>query len=160
MSNLTVTTPGDREILITRVFRAPRNLVFECLTTPALLERWMLGPPGWSLDVPEFDLKVGGRFRYMWRKEGGKEMGMSGEFREITPFDRLVHTELFDEDWTAGETLVTYRLTEEGGRTTLAMTILYSSREARDMVLQSPMDSGVVASYERLDDLLASLAVR
>ena len=77
--------------------------------------------------------------------------------REIAPPDRLVHTELFDDDWTGGETQVTTVLVEQGGKTTLTMTILYSSREARDAVLKTPMEQGVAASYDRLAELLATL---
>jgi uncharacterized protein YndB with AHSA1/START domain len=157
MSALTVTTPSDREIRMTRNFNAPRYLVFECLTTPALLQRWLLGPPGWELQVPVWDLRVGGRFRWVWTRAGGQEMGMNGEFREIRPPERLAHTELFDEDWTQGEALVTTVLTEQEGRTTLEMTILYQARDARDAVLKSGMERGVSDSYDRLDDVLVTM---
>src|SRR6476620_2015749 len=88
---LKITTPSDREIAITRIFDAPRELVFEAMTTPALLQRWLLGPPGWTMPVCEIDLKVGGKYRYVWRNErDGSEMGMGGVFREIVKPQRLV----------------------------------------------------------------------
>ena len=152
---LRVTTPADREIVRTRVFDAPRELVFEALTKPGLLQRWLLGPPGWSLPVCEIDLDVGGALRFVWRGPDGTEMGMSGVYREVAPPERLVHTELFDADWTGGETLVTTVLREQAGRTTLTSTVLYSSWEARDAALRTGMEQGVAASYDRLAELLA-----
>jgi uncharacterized protein YndB with AHSA1/START domain len=157
-NTLKVTTPTDREIAMTRAFDSPRRLVYEALTKPELVQRWLLGPPGWTMPFCEIDLKVGGRFRYVWRKSDGQEMGMGGVYREISPPDRLVHTELFDEDWTGGETLVTTVLTEKAGKTTLTTTVLYASREIRDAILKSPMEQGVAASYDRLEALLATAA--
>ena len=155
---LKVTTPTERGIVMTRVFDAPHRLVFEALTKPELFKRWLLGPPGWSLPVCEIDLKVGGACRFVWRGPDGTDMGMRGAYREIVPPERIVHTELFDEDWTGGETLVTTVLVEDGGKTTLTMTVLYSSREARDAALSTGMEQGVAASYDRLAELLASIA--
>jgi uncharacterized protein YndB with AHSA1/START domain len=156
--SLEVTTPTEREIVMTRVFDAPRRLVFNAWTQPELVKRWMLGPPGWTMPVCEIDLRVGGRYRYVWRGEDGREMGMGGVFREVAPPERLVTTELFDEDWTGGETLSTLVLTEAGGRTTMVNTVLYSSQEARDGALKTGMADGVEASCVRLEELLATLA--
>ncbi len=153
--NLQVTTPSGREIAMTRVFDAPRHLVFEALTKPELVQRWLLGPDGWSMPVCEIDLKVGGAYRYVWRHDqNGREMEMGGVFREIVRPERVVLTEKMDEYPT--EALVTNSLDEQGGRTTLTNTSLYDSQETRDAVLKSGMEKGVVASYARLDDLLAS----
>lgn len=153
---LQVTTPTEREIVMTRVFDAPRRLVFEALTTPELLKRWLLGPPGWSMVVCEVDLKVGGAYRYVWRNTKGTDMGMGGVFREIVPPERLVATEVFDESWYPGEALDTSVLVEQGGKTTLTLTVLYESREARDAALSTGMEDGMAASYDRLADLLAA----
>ena len=156
---LQVTTPTDREIVLTRVFDAPRTLVFDAFTRPELLTRWLLGPPGWSMGVCEVDLKVGGTYRYGWRHDkDGTVMGMGGVFREIAAPERLVATERFDEPWYLGEALVTILLAEQGGKTTLTQTLRYESREARDAVIKSGMDTGVEASYDRLAELLASAA--
>jgi len=155
---LKVTTPTDREIAMTRVFDAPRRLVFEALTKPELVQRWLLGPDGWSMPVCEIDLKVGGAYRYVWRRDkDGSEMGMGGVFRDIVPPERLVATEKFDEAWYPGEALTTTVLVEEGGRTTLTTTVRYESREARDGVLKSGMETGVARSYDRLEEVLASM---
>ena len=155
---LEITTPSDREIMMTREFDAPRRLVFDAFTKPELVQRWLLGPPGWSMPVCEIDLRVGGRYRYVWRRDrDGTKMGMGGVYREIVPQERLVCTELFDEAWYPGESLITTTLVERGGKTTLTSTILYVSQEARDGVLKSGMESGVAVSYDRLAELLTSL---
>jgi uncharacterized protein YndB with AHSA1/START domain len=152
--NLKLTTRGDREIVMTRVFDAPRRLVFDALTKPELVKQWLLGPPGWSMPVCEIDLRVGGAYRYVWRHESkGTEMGMRGVYREIVP-ERLVATERFDQPWYPGEAVGTVVLVEQGGKTTLAQTVLYESREVRDGVLKSGVEQGVAASYDRLAQLL------
>ncbi len=153
--NLKLTTRGDREIVITRVFDAPRKLVFDAFTKPELVKQWLLGPDGWSMPVCEIDLKVGGKYRYVWRRDkDGTEMGMGGVYREIVAPERVVATEKFDQSWYPGEAVGTFVLVEQGGKTTLTQTILYESREARDGVLKSGMEKGVVASYDRLAKLL------
>ena len=154
---LQVSKSGDREVVIARAFDAPRKLVFDAFTKPELVKRWLLGPPGWSMPVCDIDLKVGGRFRYVWRNEArGKDMGVGGAYRELVPPERIVHTELFDEDWTGGETLVTTMFTEEGGKTTATMTVRYASSAAREAALGTGMTRGMAESYERLAEVLAS----
>lgn len=147
---------GDREIIMTRVFDAPRDLVFDALTKPELVKRWLLGPPGWSMPTCEIDLKVGGTYRYVWRNEDGCEMGMGGKYTEIVRPERIAHTELFDQAWYEGESLSTWVLSEKDGNTTLTLTMRYGSRQTRDGVLESGMASGVATSYGRLDEILAS----
>jgi uncharacterized protein YndB with AHSA1/START domain len=160
-NTLTVTTPGDRDIVMTRVFDAPRALVWEALTTPDLIRRWLLGLPGWTMTTCEFDLRVGGAYRYEWRKDDGTVMGMGGVLREVVPPERMAATERFDQSWYPGEGMVSQVLTEKDGRTTVTMTLRYESREARDMVVQSGATAGMEMGYARLDELLAALpAVR
>jgi uncharacterized protein YndB with AHSA1/START domain len=156
---LQVTTPTEREIVMTRGFDAPRRLVFDAYTRPELLKQWMFGPDGWVLAVCEVDLRVGGRYRYVWRRERtGTDMGLGGVFREVTPPERLVATERFDDAWYPGEGLSTLVLTEAGGRTTLTQTMRYESREARDAALKSGMDDGMAAGFDRLEGVLAGMA--
>jgi uncharacterized protein YndB with AHSA1/START domain len=152
---LSLTTREDREIVMTRAFDAPRRLVFDAFTKSELVKRWLLGPPGWSMPVCEIDLRVGGAYRYIWRHADGKEMGMRGVYREVAPPERIVCTELFDEPWYPGEALTTTALAEHGGRTTVTITILYISKEARDGVLNSGVERGVAASYDHLEEILA-----
>jgi uncharacterized protein YndB with AHSA1/START domain len=161
MGTLKLTTPSDREIAMTRVFDAPRQLVFDAHTKPDLVRQWLLGPPGWSMPVCEMDLRVGGTYRWVWRHDtNGSEMGMGGVYRDIVAPERLVTTERFDEAWYPGEALNTLVLIEQGGRTTLTQTMRYESRDARDAVIKSNMEQGVAASYDRLADLLASTPAR
>ena len=117
---LKITTPTDRDVVITRAFNAPRDLVYDCYTKPELVKRWLGVHNGFTLEVCEIDLRVGGAYRYVWRGPGGFEMGM-------------------------------------GGMTTSTLTVQYESKEARDIVLKSPMDQGMEAGYKILDGLLASL---
>ncbi len=157
---LKITTAGDRELVMTRVFDAPRKLVFDAHTKPELVRRWLLGPPGWSMPVCEMDVRVGGTYRWVWRHDTKKtEMGMGGVYREVRAPERLVSTEKFDEAWYPGEALNTLVLVEQGGRTTLTQTMRYESRAARDAVIKSGMEKGVTASYDRLDDVLAATSV-
>src|SRR5438128_8565437 len=127
---LEVTTPTEREIVLTRIFNAPRRLIFDALTRPELLERWF-GPRGRSLVVCEVDLRVGGAWRFVLRGPDGRDMGMRGVYREIVPPDRSVHTESFD-DFPGESVVTTVLVVEQGGKTTLTGTILYESKEIRD----------------------------
>jgi uncharacterized protein YndB with AHSA1/START domain len=154
--SLTVTTPSEREIAMSRVFDAPRHLVFDALTTPELLKRWY-GPPGWSLVVCEIDLRVGGAWRFVTRKPEGKEIGQRGVYREIVAPERLVNTEAW-EDWDAGELLVTAVLVEQNGRTTFTSTILFPTRQVRDTLLKHGMTDGASQTYDKLATYLASVA--
>jgi uncharacterized protein YndB with AHSA1/START domain len=153
-AKLKVTTPNDREISMSRVFDAPRRIVFEALTKPERVKRWLTGPPGWSMTVCEMDLKVGGSYRFVWTGIGRTLMGIRGVYREIVPSERLVNTEVFDQPWYPGEGLVTNALVEQDGRTTLTLTVRYDSREIRDAVIKSAMEEGVAHTYDNLADLL------
>jgi len=153
-----ITAHGDREIVVTRVFDAPRRLVFDAYTKPELVKKWLLGPDGWWMPVCEIDLRAGGKYRYVWKSESdGREMGMGGMYREVVAPERIVATEVFDEAWYPGEAVDTIVLVERDGKTTLTQTILYDSRATRDAVLKSPMQTGMAASYDRLEKFLASL---
>jgi uncharacterized protein YndB with AHSA1/START domain len=149
---LKVTTPTDREVVMTRVFDAPRSLVFDAFSKPELLKRWF-GPRGWSLVVCDVDLKVGGGFRFVLRGPDGKDMGMRGVYREIVAPERSVHIESFDDY--PGESQVTSVFTEQDGKTTLTATVLYPSQEVRDAVINSGMEHGAAESYDKLAELLA-----
>jgi uncharacterized protein YndB with AHSA1/START domain len=150
---LTVTTPSDREIVLTRVFDAPRRMVFQAFTDPELLQLWF-GPRGWTLTVCEVDLRVGGSFRFVLLGPEGTELKIRGVYLEITPPERSVHTESYDDY--PGESQVTTVLAEHGGKTTLTATVLYPSREARDAVIDAGMEHGAAESYDRLADMLAA----
>jgi uncharacterized protein YndB with AHSA1/START domain len=157
VSKLKISTPSDREIAMTRAFDAPRSMVFDAWTKPALLNRWLGVFGGWSFVVCEIDLKVGGKYRYVWRGKDGNEMGMGGVFREIVRPERLVCTEKFDDPWYEGEAIDTTVFVERDDRTTVTTTVLYASKEVRDAVLKSPMEGGVSKSYDKLAELLAAM---
>ncbi len=151
---LEMTILSDEEIAFTRVFHAPRALVFDAFTKPDMLKQWM-----WAMIAPlekcTADLRPGGAIRYEWALPGGGTMGMSGSYIEFDPPKRCVHTELFDEDWTGGEVVVTTEFAERGGQTTVTMTLTYLSKAGRDMALQTDMIVGMEETFGKLDKLLA-----
>ena len=150
---LQVTTPTEREIVLTRVFQAPRRLVFDAMTKPELLKKWF-GPRGWWLVECEVDLRVGGAWRFVLRGPAEREMRMHGMYREIAAPERSVHTEIIDPF--AVESIVTTVLTEADGKTTLTGTVLYPSQEIRNMVAKSGMEHGAAETYDRLEEMLAA----
>lgn len=150
------TTPSDTEVVATRVFDAPRQLVWDAFTKPEHIRQWMLGPDGWTMPICEMDLRPGGRWRWGWAKEDGSEpFEMSGEYREVDPPNRLVNTERWGEEW--AEALTTTEFFDEGGRTRVVCTASYPSKEARDAAMQTGMTDGWGQSYDRLAKLLPSL---
>jgi uncharacterized protein YndB with AHSA1/START domain len=153
MSQLSITTPSDREVQLNRVFDSPADLVFRALTEPELLRRWY-GPAGWEITVCDIDLRVGGKWRIVSRKPGGKEIGQFGVYHEIVKPIRLVNSEAW-EDWDAGETLVTTTLEEQDGKTIFKATILFPSKEVRDTVVKSGLEHGAAETYDKLAQLLA-----
>ncbi len=159
IGKLRIATQGDREIVIRRDFAAPRHLVFDAYTKPELVRRWLLGPPGWTMPVCEIDLRVGGKYRYEWRNQKGGAMAMGGVHREIVVPERLTATQIFDDDWTGGETIGTIVLAEAAGGTALTQTILYASAAARAAALATPMADGMEAGFMNLERLLAEPGV-
>jgi uncharacterized protein YndB with AHSA1/START domain len=149
---LKVTLPSDREVVLTRVFDAPRQLVFDAFSKPELLKCWF-GPRGWSLVACDVDFRVGGGFRFVLRDADGRDMGMR-VYRELAPPDRSVHVESFDDF--PGEAQVTALFVEQNGKTTMTATLLYPSKEVRDAVIQSGMEHGAAESYDKLAELLAA----
>jgi uncharacterized protein YndB with AHSA1/START domain len=157
---LEVTTPSEREIALIRTFDATRNLVFDAWTKPELVKQWLGIFGGWSFAVCEIDLRVGGKYRYLWRGPDGAELGMGGVYREIVPPERIVCTEKFDQSWYEGDAVDTTVFVEERGKTTVTTTVRYASKEVRDAVLKSPMEGGVARSYDKLAQVLASTSAR
>lgn len=153
-----VTPKGDREFVITRSFNAPRELVFDAMSKPAMIKKWLNGPPGWSMTTCKVDLRVGGRYRYVWSNSAGADqgMGVSGVYKEVKRPERIVNTEQFEPAWYPGEALSTTVLTEKHGTTVMTVTARYDSRKIRDEILASPMEGGLEFSYQALDALLAA----
>jgi uncharacterized protein YndB with AHSA1/START domain len=155
-----VTQPSDREVQVTRSFRAPQALVYRAYTEPELVRRWLLGPPGWSMPVCEMDVRVGGRYRWRWRSdENGAEFGFSGTFREVRPPSKLVHTEGYDpgtvgDDFPRNDAIVTVTFMQEGDHTTVTTSVDFGSKQARDAAVATGMTDGMEQSYQLLDRLL------
>jgi uncharacterized protein YndB with AHSA1/START domain len=151
-----VTTPSDREIRLTRLFDAPRHLVFEAMTKPEHVKQWWgrLGD-GYSVPVCEIDLRPGGAWRFVNRHPKG-EATFYGVYREIAPPDRLVFTEIY-EPFPDGDSLVTTVFTEENGKTRMTITCLYPSVDVRDMVMKTGMEKGAGISYDQLEVLVSEL---
>lgn len=150
------TMPSDLEVVITRVVDAPRRLVYDAWTRPEYIRQWLLGPEGWTMPVCEIDPRPGGKWRYVWRTADGNEMTLAGIVREMTPPERLVTTESWGPEWP--ETVNTVVFTESGGRTTVWLTVVYPSKEARDAALQTGMKEGMDQGFARLDRLVKTLA--
>ena len=151
-----VTLPSDTEILITRTFDAPADLVFKAYTTPDLVRRW------WGFETSEWvtcdiDLRVGGTWRFVTKEANGMEVGFHGEYREIDRPHRLVATEAFEgvPDPDANAALNILTLAESDGATTLSLLCRYPDQQTRDMVVASGMEGGLQVSYNRLEDLVA-----
>lgn len=152
-----VSTPSDREIHMTRLFDAPRQLVFDAMTKPEHVRRWWgCISEGHSVTTCEIDLRVGGAWKFVHRGPEGEYPAFYGVYKEIDAPGRLVYTEIF-EPYPDGESLVTQILTDENGKTRLDLTARYESLEVRDMVIKTGMEKGAAISYDRLEDLVIEL---
>jgi uncharacterized protein YndB with AHSA1/START domain len=142
---------GERELVMRRIFRAPRARVFEAWTRPELVARW-LGPRSWTMARCEIDLRVGGAWRYLMRGPDGSTMIMAGVFRQVEVPERLVTTERYDDG--PNETLNTITFTELDDRTTVSCHLLFSSQELRDRRLKTNMARGAGEGFDRLEEML------
>src|SRR5262245_5705437 len=155
-----VDLPSEHEVMVSRSFKAPRELVYKAYTTPSLVQRWLLGPPGWTMPVCEMDVRVGGKYRWRWRSDtDGKEFGFHGTFREVDPPRRIVHMEYYDPGDVGGDmgngALITVELTEADGITTMRALMDFGTKAARDAAMSTGMTEGMEVSYQLLDGVLA-----
>ncbi|MBP6507233.1 MAG: SRPBCC family protein [Opitutaceae bacterium] len=158
---LQITTPTDTTIVLTRSFHAPRRLVWEAMTEPAQMRRWMVPPPGWTMTVCECEARVGGALNLVWKSEDATQfMTLQGVFTEVVPHERMVHTETMKlgSGETIGLLVETHEFAEQGGVTAMRITQAYDSKEARDGAIASGMDQGMEACYKQIDGLLAQPA--
>jgi uncharacterized protein YndB with AHSA1/START domain len=151
----TVTLPTDEQILITREFDAPKELVYKAFTTPELVKRWWNAKRG-EVTIAEIDLRVGGKWRYVMVADGGFEAGFHGEYREIVPNERIVSTEVY-EGYPDEEAVNTATFTEVDGRTTLTILVQHTSKEARDAHIESGMEAGLQDAFDLLEEVAISL---
>jgi len=151
-----VTTPSDREIVMTRLFDAPRHLVFEAMTRPEHVRKWWGNlDERHSMTVCDIDLRPGGAWRFVGRHPGG-EVEFYGVYREIDPPNRLVFTEIF-APYPDVESVITAVFTEEDGKTRITSTCVYPTLDVRDMVIKSGMERGAAISYDRLEEVASAL---
>jgi uncharacterized protein YndB with AHSA1/START domain len=158
---LQISTPTDTTIVLTRTFQAPRRLVWEATFSPDKMRRWMLPPPGWTLTVCECEPRVGGALRLAWKNQDADPfMTLQGEFTEVNPYERIVHTErmALASGEPVGSQLETHEFTEKSGVTTMRITQVYESKDARDGAIASGMDEGMEACYVQLEAVLAQPA--
>jgi len=162
MEKAQVSLPSDREVRVTRAFNAPRALVYKAWTTPELLQRWMLGPPGWSMPVCEMDVRPGGKYHWRWRMdENGQGFGFLGTFSEVEAPAKLAYDQYYDPDGfdsampENNPTVIRSTYTEKNGVTTLVTVMDFGSKEARDAAISTGMTDGMETSYERLDTMFA-----
>lgn len=160
-----VTQPSDREVRVVRTFKAPRQLVWDAHTKPELVQKWMLGPPGWSMPVCEMDVRAGGDYKWRWRSdEDGKQFGFHGTFTEVNAPTKLVHDEYYDAGDVGGDmpsnepAVITLELSEADGVTTLVCTMTFASKEASDGAVSTGMTDGMEMGYVRLDDMFKQAA--
>ncbi len=158
----TVTLPTDEQILITREFDAPRDLVYRAYTTPELVKRWWSGDRG-EVKIAEIDLRVGGAWRYVMVASGGFEVAFHGEYREIVPNERIVTTEVYEMPEAealpeADEPLNIVTFTEVDGRTTLTVLVQTTSQELRDTIINSGMETGMQEAMDHLEQVAVSLS--
>jgi uncharacterized protein YndB with AHSA1/START domain len=164
-----VKTPTDREVVVVRTFDAPVALVWDAHTKPELLQRWLVGQPGWTMPYCRVDLRVGGKYRYVWRNtESGREFGSHGEHLEVETHARIVTSERMDGldgnpiDYdhpaeTGDPAINTLVMAESAGRTTITLSMVFPSKEVRDMAVGSGMTDGMAMGYDLLDALLEAV---
>ena len=150
-----LSTPSDVEVVLSRQVNAPRTLVFDAWTNPEHLPHWMLGPPGWTMPICERDNRPGGAHRTVWAKGDGSQMEIAGTIREFDPPRRFVATESWGLGWP--ETVNTITFTENDGITTVQLSMVYPSKDARDAALRTPMKEGMESGFARLDEYLTGL---
>jgi uncharacterized protein YndB with AHSA1/START domain len=158
---LQISTPSDTTIVLTRTFNAPRRLVWEAMFTPDKMRRWMLPPPGWTTTTCECDARVGGALFVAWRSdEADPVMTLRGEFTEVAPHERAIHTEVMalGSGQTIGSLVEKHDFADKGSLTAMNITQTYASKEDRDGALASGMDQGMEACYQKLEALLAQPA--
>lgn len=161
-----VETPNDRDIVVTRIFSAPADLIFKCHTVPEYIQQWMLGPDGWYMPVCEVDLRVGGGYHYVWREnDSDNQFGSRGVYKEINAPEYIVNTERMygfpgEVEGPDGEALCTLSFTERDGKTTLTSTIRFANSNIRDGALASGMTDGMNKSYDRMEAFIADKLVK
>lgn len=156
LNTMTIETPSDTTIVVRRMFNAPRHMVWDAMTKPELIRKWLVGPPGWEMTECNEDPRVGGSYRWAWKGPDGVEMSLEGEYLEVVQDERIKRSEVF-KGCPGGEggQIGTLVLEDRGGRTAMTLTLEYPSKESRDMAIQSGMEHGMKAGYDLLDEIVS-----
>lgn len=154
MSKMTLTTEGDRHVVVTRKFAARPELVYRAHIEPALIQQWMLGPDGWTMPVCVNEAKPGGRIRYEWSDGKGHSFYLTGEYVALEPFSRIVHIERMHLPDPTPDNHVETRFETDGAGTLMTMRMTLPSATIREEMLKTGMDKGMEAGYVRLESIL------
>jgi uncharacterized protein YndB with AHSA1/START domain len=158
VNETTVERRSDRELVVTRSFNGPARLVWAAWTRPDLLKRWWAPRSlGVTLFECENDVRVGGRFRYVFGRDPAQAMAFSGEYTEVVPHTRLVSSQIFEQMATAGAAIVTVTFEEQGGKTRLVLHQMFASKQACDGAVASGMERGMRDTFEQLEALVGTL---
>ena len=153
MSKLTLMTEGDKHVVVTRRFAAPPEAVYRAHTEPRLIQKWMLGPDGWTMPVCVCEARPGGKIRYEWADGKGGGFYLTGEFVELVPFSRIVHVERMHLPDPSPDNHVETRFEPDGSGTLMTMQMTLPDAQTRAAMLASGMEHGMEASYVRLEAL-------
>lgn len=160
MSRMTLTTEGDRHVLVTRRFAAPPEMVYRAHTEPDLIRQWMLGPEGWTMPVCINEARPGGKIRYEWTDGKGAGFYLTGENVEMVPFSRLVHVERMHLPDPTPDNHVETRFDADGDGTLMTMRMTLPDSETRAGMLATGMEHGMEASYARLETIVRETSAR
>src|SRR6201987_2052616 len=160
MSKLTLKTEGDTHVIVTRHFAAPPEAVYRAHTDPKIVQQWMLGPEGWTMPVCQSDLRPGGRIRYEWKHPNKGGFYLTGEFVELTPFSKIVHIERMHLPDPTPDNHVETTFEPDGSGTLMTMRMTLPDAKTREAMLGTGMESGMEASYVRLEELIAAEAAK
>jgi uncharacterized protein YndB with AHSA1/START domain len=154
MSKLILKTEGDTHVVAIRRFAAPPEAVYRAHTDPALIQKWMLGPDGWTMPVCINDARPGGKIRYEWTNGKGRGFYLTGEFVELTPFSRIVHVERMHMPDPCPDNHVVTTFEPDGRGTLMTMRMTLPDAQTRAAMLSTGMEHGMEASYLRLETML------
>jgi uncharacterized protein YndB with AHSA1/START domain len=154
MSRLTLTTEGDRDVVVTRHFAAPPEAVYRAHTEPQLIQKWLLGPDGWTMPVCVNEQRPGGKFRYEWANGKGQAFYITGEILELEPFTRIVHVERMHLPDPTPDNHIETRFNADSGGTLMTVRMTLPDAATRTMMLSTGMEGGMELSYVRLEGLL------
>jgi uncharacterized protein YndB with AHSA1/START domain len=154
MNKMTLTTEGDKYVVVTRYFAAPPEAVYRAHTDPSLLQRWLLGPDGWTMPVCISEARPNGKIRYEWSNGKGRGFYLTGEYLELEPYHRIVHVERMHLPEATPDNYIETRFDADGTGTRMTMRMTLPDSETRAQMLATGMDSGMESSYVRLESIL------